>query len=74
MEYAGLGRRIAAHFLDILVLLIVMVVIVFVGRRQQDLEIFLTPVRGALIFFYTFYFHGKTGQTPGKKWMGIVWL
>jgi uncharacterized RDD family membrane protein YckC len=71
MEYAGLGRRITAHFLDILVLLIAMTLIVFIGKRQQDLEIFLTPVRGALLFLYTLYFHGKTGQTLGKKWMRI---
>jgi uncharacterized RDD family membrane protein YckC len=71
MEYAGLGRRITAHFLDILVLLVAMQFIVLVGRRQQDLEIFLTPVRGSLLFLYTLYFHGKTGQTLGKKWMGV---
>jgi uncharacterized RDD family membrane protein YckC len=71
MEYAGLGRRITAHFLDILVLLVAMALIVFIGRRQQDVEIFLTLVRGALLFLYTLYFHGKTGQTLGKKWVGI---
>jgi uncharacterized RDD family membrane protein YckC len=71
MEYAGLGRRISAHLLDNLVSLAAIALIVFVGRRQQDLEIFLTPVRGASLFLYTLYFHGKTGQTFGKKWMGI---
>jgi uncharacterized RDD family membrane protein YckC len=72
MEYARLRRRIAAHFIDFLLLLIVMAALVFAGLRQQNIEILLTPVRGALLFLFTFYFHGKSGQTPGKKWLGIM--
>lgn len=71
MEYASLTRRIQAHLLDILVLLAAMVILVLIGRGHQHLEMVLTPVRGALLFLYTFYYHARTGQTLGKKWMGI---
>ena len=72
MIYASLGRRVSAHFLDLLMLLVAMAALVLIGRRHQDVEIVLTPVRGALLLLYTFYYHGKTGQTFGKKWMGIM--
>lgn len=72
MVYGSVRRRIAAHILDMLVALIPMAVIVFVGAGHQEVEIVLTPLRGSLLFLYLFYFHGKTGQTPGKKWLGLM--
>jgi uncharacterized RDD family membrane protein YckC len=72
MVYGSVRRRIAAHILDMLVALIPMAVIVFIGAGHQQVEIVLTPLRGALLFLYLFYFHGKTGQTPGKKWLGLM--
>ncbi len=72
MVYASVGRRVVAHILDMLVVAIPMAAIVYIGAREQDVEILLTPVRGALLFLYVFYFHGKTGQTIGKKLMGLM--
>jgi uncharacterized RDD family membrane protein YckC len=71
MERAGVWRRITAHFLDLLLMMIAIALLVMIGQRHQDMEILLTPIQGALVFLYTWYYHGRTGQTLGKKWMGI---
>ncbi len=72
LRYAGLPRRIVAHVLDVIVLIVAMLLLEFIGSGNRHVEILVTPIQGALMFLYTLYFHANIGQTLGKKWMKIV--
>ena len=67
---AGFFRRLASVILDGLVLAVIWVPLVIIGHAANAAAVLLLIVPIAL--FYEIYFHGgPSGQTPGKKWMGI---
>jgi len=71
MNYAPFRFRLGAHLLDIIVLLSALALLLLIGSRSQSLAVWLTPVEGLLFYAYTLYFHAKSGQTLGKRWLGI---
>ena len=81
--YSAWGRRAGAYIVDSLVILVPVVIVGFligaaVGLSSDDEDSALgsATVAGYLIgivgpFVYFTYFHGSTGQTPAKRWLGI---
>jgi uncharacterized RDD family membrane protein YckC len=67
---AGFWRRFASVILDGLVLAVIWIPLVIIGAAAHAgwIVILVFPIA----LFYEIYFHGnRTGQTYGKKWMGI---
>jgi uncharacterized RDD family membrane protein YckC len=67
---ASFGRRLGALLLDGLVLAVAWIPLAIIGGVAHAgwIFIFILPI----FVFYEIYFHGNaSGQTPGKKWMGI---
>jgi len=71
MNYAPFRFRLGAHLLDIIVLITFLALLLLIGSRSQSLAVLLTPVEGLLFYAYTLYFHASSGQTLGKRWLGI---
>ena len=71
MDYARFRSRLGAHVLDILLMIPLIGLMVAIGAGSQSTAVWLVPLQGLLFYAYTFYFHAKTGQTLGKRWLGI---
>jgi uncharacterized RDD family membrane protein YckC len=70
-NYATFWQRFAAMWIDFFVLLTLVVVQVLVESLSKAAAIALViPMAGALVG-YSIYFHGRFGQTIGKRVMGI---
>jgi uncharacterized RDD family membrane protein YckC len=78
--YSSWGRRVVAYLLDSCILLIpigiALAVVVAVAPEDDDDPVWAVlgiayVLTLALPFVYFTYFHGKTGQTPGKRALGI---
>ncbi|POB06525.1 RDD family protein [Halopseudomonas oceani] len=67
----SIGRRVAARFLDMLValLLVLCTNVAFIGHQQADAISMLTLL---LFILYLLFGEGLTGQSIGKKIMGIA--
>ncbi len=82
-HYGGFGRRVIAFLLDNIILHAAAVTVTFIGLLIVGYEIgdaaaglgsmvaayYLTSV--AMNMFYFTWFHGTTGQTPGKRLLGL---
>jgi uncharacterized RDD family membrane protein YckC len=67
---ASFGRRLGALLLDAIVLGVVGGILAAIGAAANAPWLVFLAIPGFL--FYEIYFHGKpSGQTPGKKWLGI---
>ncbi len=44
------------------------------GSISKSLALLFTVAQGFLCFLYTYYYHGKYGQTIGKRWLKIMVL
>ena len=64
---ASFGRRFVAFFVDSLVFVVVGVVLGIVGAPETLVNVVALVVA---ISYFT-YFEGSSGQTPGKKALGI---
>jgi len=71
MKYAGFWQRFCAGWIDFFVLLIPLLVLGWLSSISQPLAIIFALPYGLLFWFYTFYFHAATGQTIGKRALGI---
>lgn len=71
MDYARFRSRLGAHILDILLMIPLIGLMIAIGAGNQSTAILLIPFQGLLLCAYTFYFHAKSGQTLGKRWLGI---
>ena len=71
MKYAGFWQRFCAGWIDFFVLLIPLVVLSWLSSISQLLAILCAIPEGLLYWFYTFHFHAATGQTIGKRALGI---
>jgi uncharacterized RDD family membrane protein YckC len=71
MTYSGFWRRIIAYHIDIVVVLPVVMIFGFFGAGSQSLAVILVPFKGFAFLVYTFYYHGRYGQTLGKRWLRI---
>ena len=71
-NYAGFGIRFVAYLVDVIILMVIVFVIGFVfalaGMGNSPI---LTALMYLLGFGYLIYFTGSTGQTLGKKALGI---
>jgi uncharacterized RDD family membrane protein YckC len=74
--YASWGRRAAALIIDNILLIIPaggFFALVYVPNETVSVIAAVLAIFFWIVFpfiYYT-YFHGKTGQTPGKRWLGI---
>ncbi len=71
MNYARFRLRLGAHVLDIIVLLSILAFLLAVGSTNWLLSVWLIPIEGLLFYIYTLYFHATSGQTLGKRQLGI---
>jgi len=70
-EYAGFWRRVAAHFIDGVVMSLTMLAIVLVTIGNNSLYILTLIVPGVLSIIYQLYFTTQYGASLGKMAMGI---
>lgn len=83
MQYGGFGRRMMAFLIDNLFLQAAALFVTVMGLLVIGIDVeLLTERRGALLnsyyvtavvmnLFYFTYFHGTTGQTLGKRMLGM---
>jgi uncharacterized RDD family membrane protein YckC len=73
MEKIGFGPRLVAYIIDLIILLVINFVIGLVlGLVLGDSGSLLASLLSIVIAFgYLIYFWTTTGQTPGKKMMGL---
>jgi uncharacterized RDD family membrane protein YckC len=73
MEKIGFGPRLVAYIIDLVILLVINFVIGLVlGLVLGDSGSLLASLLSIVIAFgYLIYFWTTTGQTPGKKMMGL---
>lgn len=70
-EYAGFWRRVAAHFIDGVVMGLTMLAIVLVTIGNNSLYLLTLIVPGVLSIIYQLYFTTQYGASLGKMAMGI---
>ncbi len=70
-EYAGFWRRVAAHFIDGVVMSLTMLAIVLVTIGNNSLYLLTLIVPGVLSIIYQLYFTTQYGASLGKMAMGI---
>lgn len=73
-DYAGFGRRLAATFIDGVILSVISVIIgvLFSALFGSDAGAILFSLAGLVgYFWYYSFFYARSGQTPGKKAVGI---
>lgn len=72
--YSGWWRRVGAYLLDTLIIVVPLVVLIIVAVALDVWALAAIGYLGTLVvpFVYFTYFHGgATGQTPGKRAVGI---
>lgn len=73
-QYASFGLRFVATFIDVLVILAVIFLLVFIlnpSKENLPRLIVFNILEIAFILFYLIFYPSKTGQTLGKKVIGI---
>ncbi len=72
-RYAGFGVRLVAYIIDAIIVAVVVAVLRALGQAiGSDLLATLGSGVGSLIgIIYYVYFWGSSGQTPGKRIMGL---
>jgi uncharacterized RDD family membrane protein YckC len=72
LEYAGIGARLGADILDGILLWVVNMALTFgVTAINQDMAPVASILGLVVGFGYQMYFIGSSGQTPGKKAVGV---
>jgi uncharacterized RDD family membrane protein YckC len=74
VELAGWWVRVAAYLIDTLILFVGLAVLLVIGAAINDgllVVLILLWVIATLIGYWTYFEGGESGQTPGKKAMGI---
>ena len=71
MQYAGFWQRFWAGLIDFAVLLLPIIALVWLSSLSHVAAIICAVPSGLLFWFYTFHFHAATGQTIGKRVLGI---
>ena len=71
MDYARFRLRLGAHVLDIILMIPFLGLMMGIASGSQSTAVSLVPIQGLLLYAYTFYFHAKSGQTLGKRWLDI---
>lgn len=71
MKYAGFWPRFAAALVDFVVLLAPIVLLLWLSSTSIAVAIMCAVPLGLLYWFYSFHFHAATGQTLGKRVLGI---
>ena len=70
-NYATFGQRFAAMWIDFFVLLPLMVAEGWLGSVSKGAALALVIPMAIAYVAYTIYYHGRFGQTIGKRMMGI---
>jgi uncharacterized RDD family membrane protein YckC len=72
-QYAGFGIRLGAYIIDAIIIGVIVGILTAIGRASgSDSLTGLSGGAGGLIgFFYLVYFWATTGQTPGKRVLGL---
>jgi len=71
MHYATFKQRAYAQMIDALILLAITGVFMWLKGPSKQAEYLLYPLETALLVGYTIFFHGRFGQTIGKRMAGI---
>jgi uncharacterized RDD family membrane protein YckC len=74
VELAGWWIRVAAYLIDTLILFVGLFVLLVVGAAINDallVVLIILWVLATLIGYWTYFEGGESGQTPGKRAMGI---
>ena len=72
MKYAGFWVRLKARLIDVLVLLPAAALYVWATDRSLNAALTATIPYALLLLAYFPFFHGWRGQTPGKRFSGLV--
>lgn len=70
-QYAGFWRRVAAHLIDGVVMVLVLLAIVLISLGNNSLYLLTLVVPGVLSIIYQLSLTSKYGATLGKMAMGI---
>ena len=73
-EYAGFGRRLAATLIDGVILSVVnsIILVLSAGIFGEDTGLALGSLAILILYFWYYsFFYARSGQTPGKKAVGI---
>ncbi len=71
MNYAGFWQRFAAAWVDTFVLIIPICLFWWLQSVSRPVALITLLPHAFLVYAYEIYFHGRTGQTPGKKSQNI---
>jgi uncharacterized RDD family membrane protein YckC len=74
VDLAGWWVRVAAYLIDTLVLVIGLAVLLAIGAAINSgllVVLIIVWVLASLVGYWTYFEGGESGQTPGKKVMGI---
>jgi uncharacterized RDD family membrane protein YckC len=74
VELAGWWVRVAAYLIDTVILFVGLGVLLLIGGAINDallVVLLLVWVLATLVGYWTYFEGGESGQTPGKKAMGI---
>ncbi len=71
MKFAGFWQRFCAGCIDFFVLLLPLIALGWLGSLSYAAAIICAVPCGLLFWYYTFHFHAATGQTIGKRTLGI---
>jgi len=69
--YSSFSRRLFANFIDVFVLIIISWLIGSLAGGIKSIAYVTVCIQGIAFYIYTLYFHAKSGQTPGKRVMGL---
>lgn len=72
-QNAGFGIRLGAYIIDAIIIGIVVAIVTAIGRaiNSDALTGLSTGTGGVVGFVYLVYFWATTGQTPGKRVLGL---
>jgi uncharacterized RDD family membrane protein YckC len=73
-DYAGWWARVAAYVIDVVLLVVSLIVVVVIGEAISTaiaLVLILLWVVATLIGYWTYFEGSESGQTPGKRALGI---
>ena len=72
-QYAGFGIRLGAYIIDAIIIGFIVGILTAIGRaiNSDSLVGLSSGVSGAIGFFYLVYFWATSGQTPGKRILGL---
>jgi uncharacterized RDD family membrane protein YckC len=73
VRYASWGSRVGAYLLDVLIIAVPLIVAIAVAAAADLWTIVVIAYVATFVvpFVYFTYYHGSSGQTPGKRALGI---